>query len=225
MGQEAKRTEPVVDRDDDDVAPRCQPVGEVEATIAVGEPAAVDPHHHRTVVVVGARGPHIEGQAVLTGPSAKLHVRTRILDTSRARMGSVTHPLPGRCRGGRLPAQRPDRRCGIRDSREQPVIRRDNAANRARSGLHHRRISRRRRRGPCGDVAAADASGRQQHRQHEREHAPASTVNRCRQHEVRAYRQRPKPGLPYRGLYHIDSELDTRQVSNARSLYEHADDG
>jgi hypothetical protein len=66
------------------------------------------------------------------------------------------------------------------------VIRRDNAPNRARSGLHHRRIGWRRRGGPCGEVVAAGASCRQQQRQHDREHATASTMNRCGQHEVRA---------------------------------------
>jgi hypothetical protein len=66
------------------------------------------------------------------------------------------------------------------------MIRRDNAPNRTRSGLHHRRISRRRRGGPWGDFVAAAASGRQQHRKNERERATASPVNRCGQHEVRA---------------------------------------
>ena len=65
--QEPEHAEPVVDRDDDGVAPP----GEVGAVVpghaagAGGEAAAVDPHQHRAGSAVGGRREHVEEQAVL----------------------------------------------------------------------------------------------------------------------------------------------------------------
>ena len=47
VSEEAKRAQPVVDGDDDDVAAGRQPARVVDAAAAVDERAAVDPHHHR----------------------------------------------------------------------------------------------------------------------------------------------------------------------------------
>ena len=94
----------------------------VDVAAAVGERAAVDPHHHRAPLIRRRWRPHVEGQAVLVA----------LPPSSRSRPGSWTHRGPGGWRrarrsrpvagSGRLPPQRPDRRCGVRDSGEHPMI-------------------------------------------------------------------------------------------------------
>jgi hypothetical protein len=180
MGQKAQRTESVVERDDDDVAPVRQLAGDVQAAATAGERAAVDPHHHRTVLVVRRRRPYVQRQAVLVGLPAHLQITARILHASRPGARRVADALPRRDRGGRLPAQRADRWCPIRDSREQSVIRGDDATHHAGGGLHHRRI-RRDRRLRRFTVAAATGD-RQQHAEGKSQQA----VKRSGRHKVRA---------------------------------------
>ena len=64
--QEAERPEPVVDRDDDDVAVRHELGAVVPRRVARAEDerAAVDPEHHRPLGVVARRCPHVEVEAV-----------------------------------------------------------------------------------------------------------------------------------------------------------------
>ena len=89
--REAERAEPIVDRDDDDVALIDQPCRVVVVALAGDQRAAVDPHHDRAqagsvvVVTIAAvvaaaavvavpvalvRGEHVEEQAILGGPLA-----------------------------------------------------------------------------------------------------------------------------------------------------------
>jgi hypothetical protein len=185
MGQEAHRAQPVVDGYDDHVAPSRQPARVVDACTAADERAAVDPHHDRPLPPACAhrRCPHVQGQAILVGLPSEFWVTAGILQASRSDASGVAHPLPGGRRGRRLPAERADRRCGIRDSGEQPVIRGDGAAHHARDGLHHRRIRRMWRHcGLRGLIAAAAATDRQQHAEGEHQQA----VKRSGRHEVRA---------------------------------------
>ena len=100
-----------------------QPARVVDLAAAADERAAVDPHHHRSRrSPVDRRRPDVQAQAVLVGLPAEFRVGTGILDASRPRLGGVAHPVPCRRRRRRPPAQRADRRCGVRDSGEQPVV-------------------------------------------------------------------------------------------------------
>ena len=66
MREKAQRTKPVIESDDDDVAPGGQPSRVVDIATAVDEPPAVNPHHHRKRLTGRRiRGPHVQGQAVL----------------------------------------------------------------------------------------------------------------------------------------------------------------
>ena len=122
--QEPERAEPVVERDDHDVAllrergavvPRC-------VTGSEHERAAVDPHHHRSLGVVARGRPHVEIEAVLAGdrfrPAEHRVHRERALRALRRELGRVAHTVPRvlalRCH----PAPRADRRRRVRDSLE-----------------------------------------------------------------------------------------------------------
>ena len=103
MGQEPQRAEPIVDGDDDDVAPRDQPPAVVGLAAAAHERAAVDPHHHRPRRSRRRRRPHVEGQAVLVALPAELRVCRRGPGCS-AVPGLVASRTPvqaGACAGGR----------------------------------------------------------------------------------------------------------------------------
>ena len=121
MREEAQRTQPVVDRHDDDVAAARQPAGVVDVAAAVDEPAAVNPHQNRSRLARRRWRPHIERQAVLAG-LAFVDVAVDVLDASWAGTGGITKPAPTGHRVRRLKAQRSHRRCGIRDSGEEAVI-------------------------------------------------------------------------------------------------------
>src|ERR1700722_11965337 len=66
--QETEGSEPVVDGDDDDVAPSSQslPAGDRVGPAPDGEATSVQPDHHRPAPVVQTRGPEVEHEALLT---------------------------------------------------------------------------------------------------------------------------------------------------------------
>ena len=192
MGKEAERTQPVVDRDDDDIALLRQPSGVVDVAAAIEEGTAVDPHHHRPRVArrhACRRRPYVEGQAVLAGGPAEIGITRDVLDAAGTRVGRITHPGPRGRRSRRLPSQRPHRGCRVRNAREQAVIRRDDAAHGAKGGLHQCRIAppRRDRCLRCLAVAAAARRGQQHHNDQRGDRAEASAASRSGHHEVRAY--------------------------------------
>ena len=120
VGQEAQRTQPVVDRDDDDVASGRQPARVIDVAAAVDEASAVDPHHHRALLVVlcARRSPDVERQAVFAGRLAHPRFESGVLHALRPGLGGVQHPRPPRRRPRQLPSQRPHRRCRIRNALE-----------------------------------------------------------------------------------------------------------
>ena len=222
MREETQRTQPVVDRHDDDVAAARQPARVVDVTAAVDEPAAVDPHHHRPRFARRRWRPHIERQAVLAG-FAFVDVVVDVLDASWAGTGGIAKPGPAGHRSRRLPAQRSRpavrhkgfRRIGgdlLRPSRAARPIR--SAPPPGSSGTSM--VADSPRAHPASSATAISAS----------DDGRARAANCCGRHRVP--RLLSGPALPLRGLRHIDSELDTRQVPfspEMRSPYEHADDG
>ena len=124
--QEAERAEPVVDRDDDDVAVRRELRAVVPGRVARApdERAAVDPHHHRAGARRRTPGVHtlryrlssLYG-GLLARPAAS-SARTRSAPTARENAVASRTPSHDSSRCGGLPAQRADRRRRVRDAPE-----------------------------------------------------------------------------------------------------------
>ena len=108
--QEAERAEPVVDRDDDDVAV----LREVRAVVprhrarAEDVRAAVDPHHHRPARVVARGRPHVEVEAVFARRRPRARRASRAIGEvglrdlgPRTRSRRARRPTALRARGGR----------------------------------------------------------------------------------------------------------------------------
>ena len=91
-----------------------------------------------------------------------------VLDASRAGAGGIAQPGPGLHGRWRLPSQRPDRRCGVRNSGEKAVVGGGDAAHQAGRRSHHPGICRP---GVRRVSAAAAASDGQQYAQHDCQHA------------------------------------------------------
>ena len=100
VGQETERTQPVVDRDDNDVAPGGQPARVINVAAAVDEASPVNPHHHRALLVVlsAGRSPDIERQAVFAGRLPDPRIGSGVLHALRPGLGGVQHPRPSRRR-------------------------------------------------------------------------------------------------------------------------------
>ena len=123
--QEAERPEPVVDRDDDDVAVLHERVPSYHGVSPAPEHerAAVDPHHHRPPRVVARGRPHVEVEAVLARYAALL-AEHRVIAYRPAqtagRSGSRRAPRPSLSRSRWQPAaagRRAEPRTGCRGTR------------------------------------------------------------------------------------------------------------
>ncbi len=122
--EEAERPEAVVDRHDHDVAVD----GKVRAVVprriarAPNECAAVNPHHDGSARVVAARCPDVEVEAVFAVRRLGLAHQLRELELGLRGLGGERSRVPGaRPRllpRGRLPAERADRGCRVRDAPE-----------------------------------------------------------------------------------------------------------
>ena len=153
MRQKAERTETVVERDDDDIAPVDEPARVVHAAVAVDERTAMDPNHHRPKLFRRRWSPDVEGQAVLVGLPAHLQVAALVLDAARPHLGGVVHARPGPHRLRRLPAQWPHRRGRIGNAGKVAFVEGRHPAQQARAGRDDRRVRRQRRR-PLGMTTA-----------------------------------------------------------------------
>ena len=120
----AERAEPIVDRDDHDIAATAEMLTVVDrrGAGAGGESAAVDPDHHGALCVVDAGGPDVEREAVLVNrllPGAEQfdawHER---LHRAGAELVGLAHAVPGLGLAGRAPAQIGQRRRGVGDAAE-----------------------------------------------------------------------------------------------------------
>ncbi len=202
MGQEAQRSQPVVDRDDDDVAPRGEPAGVVDVGAAVEEPAPVDPHHDRPSGGGrrAGRRPDVEVEAVLTGGPSEVRVEGGVLDAAHPGLGGVAYSVPGRRWLRGLPAQRADRRRGVRDAAEQPEIRADDAAYRSRGGLDHGRIGGRRRFRTRPRATAATAPDHRHQGRDERRRGAQWAANRSAGHRIGAYGSLRGEGIDANGF-------------------------
>ncbi len=144
VSQEAQRAQPVVDRDDHDVASGRQPARVIDVAAAIDEPAPVDPHHHRTFLAVlcTGRSPDVERQAVFARGLAHAWLESGVLHALRPSFGGVEHARPARRRPRQLPTQRPHRGCCIRNVLKHTVIRGDLTAHGPQSGAHDTTIQR-----------------------------------------------------------------------------------
>ncbi len=133
--EKSERADTVVDRDHHDVA-RVHELGRVVVVaLADLEGAAVDPHHDRTLpsqVALGdglaVRRVDVQEEAILV-VVGRLAERARPLRAAAAERARVARRHPGRVRLGRRPAQRSDRRLGVRDAEELEHARADDAGH------------------------------------------------------------------------------------------------
>ena len=194
VSQETQRTQPVVDRDDHDVASGRQPARVVNVAAAVDEPAAVDPHHHRTFLAVlsAGRSPDVECQAVFAGGFAHARLETGVLHALRPGLGGVQHARPARRRPRHLPSQWSHRRRGIRNVLEHRVIRGDLASYRPHRGAYDAGVQRSRI-GRFGLARLDDRvlpARRYEQDRHQQDGPRSSATERSVRHGITAY------GLP-----------------------------
>ncbi len=140
--EETERAEPVVDRDEHDV-----PLRERLAVVprfgagASLKPSAVDPHHHRqTIGGRLCRRPEVQRQAVLAQVLEDDVAEDLSLQAAWPERRGVANALPRLHRARRLPAQRSNRRRGIRNRLEDPdaAVRARRALDQAAGRLHLR---------------------------------------------------------------------------------------
>ena len=139
MAEPAEAAQPVVHGHDHGVDGGRQPFAGVQAGAGMPdrEPAAVEPHEHRTATVERRRE-HVEAEALLVGPG-KLSVREHGRGTARLRRrrpggGGVAHARPARHRTGRRVA----RRGRVRDPLERDRLAGAPAAETAGGDLYRR---------------------------------------------------------------------------------------